>query len=99
VYFRSDPSRQQIVSDTDYYLVVAKVTERLAMSKQRSNSFLVERFNLKKLNKVEGKEKYRVGVLNRFAAFKDSDGEVEINSAWKTTNITAKESLGYYELK
>jgi hypothetical protein len=28
----------------------------------------MERFNLKKLNDVEGKEKFRVEVLNRFAA-------------------------------
>jgi hypothetical protein len=28
----------------------------------------MERFNLKKLNDVEGKEQFRVEVLNRFAA-------------------------------
>jgi hypothetical protein len=38
--------------DTDHYLVVAKVWERLAVSKQRSYRFCMERFNLKKLNKV-----------------------------------------------
>jgi hypothetical protein len=43
--------------DTDHYLVVAKVRERLAVNKQRSHRFRVERFNLKKLNKVEGKER------------------------------------------
>jgi hypothetical protein len=31
------------------------------------------RFNLKKLNKVEGKEKYHVEVSNRFAALEDLD--------------------------
>jgi hypothetical protein len=40
--------------------VVAKVRERLAVNKQRSERFDMERFNLKKLNDVEGKEKYRV---------------------------------------
>jgi hypothetical protein len=29
----------------------------------------MKRFNLKKLNEVEGKEKYRVEVSNRFAAW------------------------------
>jgi hypothetical protein len=29
----------------------------------------MERFNLKKLNEVEGKEKYHVEVSNRFTAF------------------------------
>jgi exonuclease III len=41
--------------DTDHYLVVAKVRERLAANKQRSHRFHMERFNLKKLNEVEGR--------------------------------------------
>jgi hypothetical protein len=40
--------------DSDHYLVVAKVRERLAVNKQRSLRFHMERFNLKKLNEVEG---------------------------------------------
>jgi hypothetical protein len=48
--------------DTDHSLVVAKVRETLAVNKQGSHRFHMERFNLKKLNKVEGKEKYRVKV-------------------------------------
>jgi hypothetical protein len=43
----------------------------------------MERFNLKKLNEVEGKEQYRVEVLNRLAALEYLDVGVEINSAWK----------------
>jgi hypothetical protein len=39
----------------------------------------MERFYLKKLNKVEGKEQYRVEVSNRFASLEDSDVEVDIN--------------------
>jgi hypothetical protein len=67
--------------DTDHYLVVEKVMERLAVNKQRSHRFHMERFNLKKLNEVEGKEQFRVEVSNRFAALEDLDAEVEINSA------------------
>jgi hypothetical protein len=63
----------------------------------------MERFNLGKLNEVEGKEHYLVEVSNRFAALEDLDAEVEINSTWETIrkniNISAKESLGYCELK
>jgi hypothetical protein len=63
----------------------------------------MERFNLKKLNEVEGKEQYCVEVLNRFAALEDLDAEVEINSAWETIRenikISAKERVGYFELK
>jgi hypothetical protein len=63
----------------------------------------MERFNLKKLSELEGKEKDHIEVSNRFAAFKGLDAEVEINSAWEMSreniNILAKESLGYFELK
>jgi hypothetical protein len=63
----------------------------------------MERFNLKKLNEVEGKENYRVEVSNRFAALEDLDAEVEINTIWETIRenikISAKMSLGYYEPK
>jgi hypothetical protein len=63
----------------------------------------MERSNLQKLNKVEGKEQYRVEVSNRFASLEDFDAEVEINNAWEmireNINISAKSSLGYFELK
>jgi hypothetical protein len=42
--------------DTGHYLVVAKVRERLVVSKQRTHRFHMERLNLKKLKEVEGKE-------------------------------------------
>jgi hypothetical protein len=40
--------------DTDHYLVVAKVGERLSVSKETTHRGHVERFNLKNLNEVEG---------------------------------------------
>jgi hypothetical protein len=61
----------------------------------------MERFNLKKLNEVEGKEWYHIEISNRFAASEDT--EVEFNKAWETIRdnikISAKKSLGYDELK
>jgi hypothetical protein len=42
--------------------VVTNISEIIAMNKQGSHTFHMERFNLKKLNEVEGKEKYRVEV-------------------------------------
>jgi hypothetical protein len=42
--------------DTDHYLVVANVRERLAVNQQSSHRFHTKRFNSKKLNDVEGKE-------------------------------------------
>jgi hypothetical protein len=69
--------------DSDHYLVVENVGERLAVNKQRSQRFHMEKFNLKKLNEVEGKEQYRDEVSHRFAALEDLDAGVEINSAWE----------------
>jgi hypothetical protein len=43
-----------------------------------------ETVSLKILNEVEGKEQYRIQVLNGFAALEDWDTVVEINSAWET---------------
>jgi hypothetical protein len=54
--------------DSDHYLVVAKIRERLAVNKQGSHSLHTERLNLKKLNDVEGKEQFCVQVSNRFVA-------------------------------
>jgi hypothetical protein len=67
--------------DTDYYLVVAKIRERIAVNKQGSHTFNMERFNLKKLNEIEGKEKYRVEVSNRFAALQilDTGGKLVLS--------------------
>jgi len=41
------------VCDTDNYLVVAKVRERLSVSKQEAQKFDGERFHLRKLNELE----------------------------------------------
>jgi hypothetical protein len=60
-------------------------------------------FSLTKLNEVEGNEKYRVEVPNKFAAMEYLDAEVEINGAWEAIRenikISAREVLGCYELK
>jgi hypothetical protein len=63
--------------------VVAKVREILAVSNQTTHSVHMKRFNLKKLNKVEGKRQIRVEISNRFAAFENLDIGVDINTAWK----------------
>ncbi|PNF34951.1 hypothetical protein B7P43_G18172, partial [Cryptotermes secundus] len=89
--------------DTDHYLVVEKVRERLAMSKQTTHSIHMEKFNLKKFNEVGGKEHYCVAISNRFAALENLKTEVDVNKAWQTIRenikMSAKESLGYYEPK
>jgi len=43
---------------------VAKLRERTSVSKQARQKFDLERFDLKKLNDVEVKEKYQVEISN-----------------------------------
>jgi hypothetical protein len=69
---------------------VAKIGERLVVNKQGSHKFHMDGFNLKKLSELEGKEKYRVEVSNRFAALEDLDAEVEINAIWETIRENMK---------
>jgi hypothetical protein len=45
----------------------------------------MERFNLKKLNEVEG-----VKISNKFAALENVDAEVNINTAWETIKDNIK---------
>jgi hypothetical protein len=89
--------------DTDHYLVVVKRREGLAVTKRLTQKFDMERFNLKKLDEVEGKEQYQVEISNRFAALENSDDDVNINRTWETVReeikFSANASLRYYELK
>jgi hypothetical protein len=63
----------------------------------------MEKFNLKKLNEVEGKEQDHVEILNRFAALESLDDNMDINRALETIKvnikISAEESVGHYEPK
>jgi ABC-type lipopolysaccharide export system ATPase subunit len=72
----SDHSGKQ--TDITHYLEVAKFRERLAVNKHALHRFHMERFNRKKSRELEGKEKYRVEVSNRFAALEDMDVVVKL---------------------
>jgi len=62
--------------DTDHPLVVAKVRERLAVTKQAAQKFDGERFNLRKLNELEVMRQYQTEITNRSAALENlRDGE------------------------
>jgi len=49
-------------------LVALKVREGLAVSKQAAQTFDVERFNLRKLDGLEIRKQYQIGITNRYAA-------------------------------
>jgi hypothetical protein len=68
--------------------VAEKDREKIEVHKQSLHRFQMERFNLKKLNKVYGKLQYHVEVSDRFAAFEDLDAEVDINSASEMIRVS-----------
>jgi hypothetical protein len=89
--------------DTDHYLVVAKIKDRLAVSKRPVDKMDMDRFNLKKLNKGEVKQQYQVTIKNRFSALENLKDNGDINRAWDTITenikLSAKECIGHCEAK
>jgi hypothetical protein len=89
--------------DSDHYLVVTNVRERLTVGKQLVKKMDVERFNLKQLNEEEVKEQYQVTMKNKFAALENLYDNGDINKAWETIRenirISAKERVGHGESK
>jgi hypothetical protein len=66
-------------SDTDHYLVVEKLRERISVSKRARQNFDLERSDLKKLDDIEVKEKYQVEISNRFAVLESLDESFDNN--------------------
>jgi hypothetical protein len=82
---------------------VAALRERISVSKRARQKFDLERFDLKKLNCVEVKEKYQVEISHRFPALESLIQSFDINNNWESVrdNIktSAKDNLGYRRLK
>ena len=83
--------------------MVAKVKERLAVSKQAAQRLDGERFFPRKLNELEVSKQYQIEITNRFAALENLNDSEDMSRAWENVkeNIktSAKESLGLHELK
>jgi hypothetical protein len=84
-------------------LVVAKVWENLAVSKQTAQKFDRKRFNLRKLNELEVRKEYQIEITKRFATLENLRDSKDINRAWENIkeNIktSAKQTRPLYELK
>jgi hypothetical protein len=78
--------------DTDHYLVVANVRERLAVSKQAAKKFDVKRFNLKKLSKWEVRKQYQIKNLKRFAALEILNDSDDKKRCWEKIKENIKTS-------
>ena len=89
--------------DTDQYLMVAKVRERLTVDKQAAQNFDMESFNLRKLSELEVRKQYRIEISNSYAALESFSDREDMNRAWEnikeTIKTSAKKSLGLHELK
>jgi hypothetical protein len=84
-------------------LVVAEVREGLAVSKRAAQKIDTERFNVKKLNEGDIKEKYQVTIRIKYAALENLGDSGDISRAWdnirENIKISAEENLGYCEPK
>jgi arginine utilization protein RocB len=82
-------------------LAVAKVRERLAVSKRAAQKADTETFNVKKLDEGDLKEQYQVTIRNKFAVLVNLEDSRDINRAWdnirENIKISAQESLAYCE--
>ena len=76
--------------DTDHYLVVAKVRERLAVRKQAAQNSDGVRFNLRKLNDLEVRKQYQIEITNKFAALKNACEDEDINRGWENIKENIK---------
>ena len=64
--------------------MVAKVKERLAVSKQVAQIFDVKRFNLRKITELEIRKNYRVKILNSFVVMENLNDSKDISRYWET---------------
>jgi hypothetical protein len=52
------------------------------VSKRAAQKIDTERFNVKKLDEMDVKEKYQVTIRNKFAALENLEDSEDINGAW-----------------
>ena len=78
--------------DTDHYLVIAKVRERLAVGKQAAQRLDRQKFNLSKLNDLEVRKQYQIDITNRFAALENLNKDEDVNKTWEKIKENIKTS-------
>jgi hypothetical protein len=101
--YRIDTKRHKsIISITINSNAISSLTEWLSASTRPTRKIDIQRFDLE-LNDTEVKEQFQVKISNRLLALENVAEKVDSNGTWEniTENIkiSAKESLGYYELK
>jgi hypothetical protein len=75
----------------------------LTANKQAAQNFDVERFNLRKLNELEGRKQYQIKTSNRFVVLENLNDSEDIHRVWEnikeSIKSSAKDCLVLYELK
>jgi hypothetical protein len=69
--------------ETDHYLVVAKVRERLAANKQAALKFDLEGFNLRNLSELEIMKHYQIKISMWFSALENLHVSEDIHGGWE----------------
>jgi hypothetical protein len=62
---------------------MAKLRERISVNERIRQNLYLERFDLKKLDDIQVKEKYYVETSSSFAALKSLDEILDINNVWE----------------
>ncbi|KAJ4427240.1 hypothetical protein ANN_24858 [Periplaneta americana] len=92
--------------NSDHYLVIGELRERLSVAKRVVQQVNISRFNIQKLKDEETKQRYQVEISNRFETLRSSDEvekELDVNSVCEnirvSIKIAAEQSIVYYETK
>jgi hypothetical protein len=73
-------------------VVVAKVREILAVSKQEVKNFDVERYKLRNLRELEVRKQFQINISKRFALLGNLNEREDINRAWENIKENLKTS-------
>jgi hypothetical protein len=77
--------------------VVAKVMERLAVSKQAVHKYDVEGFNLRKLSGLEVRKQFQSKISNRLAALENLNDSENIKHSWVDIKVRYQQSGELHE--
>jgi hypothetical protein len=69
---------------------VAKLRERISVSKRVRQKYDLQRFHPKKLDDIEVQEKYQVEISDRFAALESLDESFDIGNAWESMSVETR---------
>jgi len=102
-YTRCTIFREGANCDTEQYLVIAKVRERLAENKQVAQKLDEERFNRRELNELQFRKQYQIKISKSSAALDNLSDSQAINRFWgipeENIKTSVQGSLGQFELK